>query len=163
MGFKKKKKKINLKRQNFIIFAFAMLYNSRIRKRDFNMEELQKVVKFKGADIFKKEFMIKLINLYGVKEVVLKTVNNTLQIKLYIEDFLNPNHAICQVLAAYPDVDLLLSEEKIIEEFLDINDPFVNSYLKFANNWEDNLKVPLPLIEDITILKMNLKLKKINI
>lgn len=126
------------------------------------IKEKRETVEFKGIDIFNKEFMIKLISLFNdSREVVLKTPSNTLQIKLHIEDFLNPNHAIRQVLAVYPDADLLLSKEKIVEEFFDVNDPFVCTYIRFANNWEDNLRVPLSPLNDLFIFDEKVALAKV--
>lgn len=126
------------------------------------IKEKREIIEFKGIDIFNKEFMIKLISLFNdSREVVLKNPSNTLQIKLHIEDFLNPNHAIRQVLAVYPDADLLLSKEKIVEEFFDVNDPFVCTYIRFANNWEDNLRVPLSPLNDLFIFDEKVALAKV--
>lgn len=119
------------------------------------------VLSFKGRDIFNEEFMIKMISkFFNPGDVVLKTQTKTMQIKLKVEDFLNPHHAIRKALAAYPDVDLLVSREKINEEYFDINDPFVSSYLLFANDWEDNLKVPLPPVDTLFLQENNLLLNK---
>ncbi|MGM9834384.1 MAG: hypothetical protein ACI31M_01205, partial [Bacilli bacterium] len=67
---------------------------------------------------------------------------------------------IRSVLAEYPEVDLVISKEKINEEYYNINDPFVNSYILFANNWNNELQVPLSSEDTLFLQENNLLLTK---
>lgn len=100
-------------------------------------------------ELFDETKLSQLERKYGNESISLITKEETMGITILLDDLKNLNHALKQTIILYPQKELIITSQKIDEQYFDPDDEFVATYLYLTNYWTNNQELANPIFRKV--------------